>query len=86
MTASVMMRVSPATREKVTRIANDDFGGVTTDEALRRLVDEHWERRALDAMDRFQATDPAGYADYLAELKATEGADAPPIDPWDDEA
>lgn len=33
-------------------------------------------------MDRFQALDPAGYDDYLAELRALDFADAEPLDEW----
>ncbi len=86
MTATTMMRVSPATRERVMKIAAEDYGGVTADEALQLLADEHWERQALAAMERFRREDPAGYADYMAELGEVEALDAAPLDPWESEA
>jgi hypothetical protein len=79
-----MMRVSPATRARVMQIAAEDYGGVTADEALQRLADEHWERKAIEAMDRFRRDDPQGYADYLGEMREWDAIDAPVSEPWDD--
>lgn len=82
MTATSMMRVSPETRERVMRIAAE-YGGVTADEALRRLADEHWERTALAAMDAYRQADPDGHADYLREAVQLDATPGPALDPWD---
>ncbi len=68
------------------KIATEDFGGVTADEALARLADEHWERQAIAAMDRFRREDPRGYADYLAEMGEWEALSEPALDPWEGQA
>ncbi|AEH10390.1 MULTISPECIES: hypothetical protein [Protofrankia] len=79
-----MMRVSPETRERVLRVAAEDFGGASADETVRRLLDEHWQRKAVAAMDRFRAQDPGGWAEYLAEGRAWSAVDAPVADEaWD---
>lgn len=78
-----MLRVSDETRERVQRVARDDFGGVTADEAVRRLLDEHWETAALAAMERYRAENPQGWNDYLADSDELATADAPINDTWD---
>jgi hypothetical protein len=83
MTATTMMRVSTTTRDRVLAIANEDYGGVSADEAIQRLADEHWECRAVEAMARFRLDDPDGYADYLGELREWEGLDPPVADTWE---
>lgn len=42
-----MLRVSDETRERVQQVAHDDYGGVSADEAVRRLLDEHWMQEAI---------------------------------------
>ena len=81
-----MMRVRSTTRDKVMKIAAEDFDGATADETLQRLIDEHWERKALAAMDRFRREDPDGYADYLHEMNEWDATATAPLDPWHDEA
>lgn len=81
-----MMRVSPETRERVQRVATEDFGGVSADEALRRLLDEHWQARCIAAVARDRAADPDGWAEYLREADEWDRAAAPVTDPWDDVA
>ncbi len=81
--ATSMMRVNPDTRDRIMKIAAEDYGGVTADIALARLADEHWERQAIAAMDRFRREDPRGYADYLAELREWEVLGEPVLDPWE---
>ncbi len=68
------------------KIANEDYGGITADETLQRLADEHWERQALEAMERFRREDPEGYTDYLQEMREWDALGAPATDPWEDEA
>lgn len=61
-----MMRVDDETRDRVLQVAVTDFGGVTVDTAIRRLLDEHWERVAIEKADRLHATDPqAATADLI---------------------
>lgn len=79
---TTMMRVSPETREQVLRVAAEDFGGASADEAIRRLLAEHWQAKAIASMDRFRAEDPNGWTEYLADSEAWERADAPVNDPW----
>ena len=81
---TTMMRVSEETRDSVMRVAAEDFGGATVEETLRRLLDEHWEAKAIAVMDHFRATDPQGWAEYLAEAAALDAASAAPVDGWDE--
>lgn len=77
-----MLRVSDETRERVQRLAREEFGGASADETIRRLLDEHWEAAALAAVERYRADDPQGWAQYLAESEDVAGADAPITDEW----
>lgn len=83
MTATTM-KITTHTRDRVMRIAAEDYGGATADETLQRLVDEHWERRALAAVDAYQRDDPDGYADYIRELTDNDLGGSPDLDPWED--
>lgn len=76
------MRVADETRERVQRLARDEFGGASADETIRRLLDEHWEAAALAAVERYRTDDPQGWADYLAEAEHLAAADAPVTDEW----
>ncbi|WP_239313952.1 MULTISPECIES: hypothetical protein [unclassified Frankia] len=80
---TTMMRVSPETRDRVLRVATEDFMGATADEAVRRLLDEHWQLKAVAVMDRFRVQDPDGWADYLVEAEAWSAADASVNQAWD---
>jgi hypothetical protein len=77
-----MLRVSDETRERVLRIGRQEFGGVSADETVRRLIDEHWRSAAIDALRRYRESDPRGWADYLAEADQLARADAPIADEW----
>lgn len=77
-----MLRVSDQTREKILRISREDFGGVSADETIRRLIDEHWQAKAVAAVRRFREEDPQGWAEYLAEADEVAGADAAMGDDW----
>lgn len=77
------MRVSAETRERVLRIAREEFGGASADETVRRLVEEHWRAAAVAAVDRYRETDPGGWAGYLADADQLAQADAPIMDAWD---
>ncbi|MBN9610221.1 MAG: hypothetical protein BGO26_02015 [Actinobacteria bacterium 69-20] len=80
-----MLRVSDETRERVQRLARMEFGGVSVNEAIERLLDEHWENAALVAMARFRTEDQQGWAEYLAEAEGLAAADAAPVDAWQGE-
>ena len=77
-----MLRVSNQTRERVQRLAREEFGGASADETIQRLLDEHWEAAALAAVERFRTDNPQGWADYLAGAEDLAGADATIIDEW----
>lgn len=73
--STTMMRVSKQTRDLITAIAQQDYGGVPVDEALQRLAKEHWQRRAIEAMDRYREEDPEAWHDYLDEADDLERLD-----------
>ncbi|HWE90781.1 MAG TPA: hypothetical protein VG317_15080 [Pseudonocardiaceae bacterium] len=83
MMAASMSRVSERTEERVMHVGNEDFQGATVDETLPRLLDEHWEAEAVAAMDWFRATDPQGWAEYLAEADEWAEVAVPVADAWD---
>ena len=74
--------MSDETRQRVQRLAREEFGGASADEAIRRLLDEHWESAALAAVERYRMENPQGWADYLAEADELSAADAPITDEW----
>jgi hypothetical protein len=81
---ATMLRVSERTRDRVMQVAADDFGGATAEETLNRLLDEHWEAQAIAAMDRFRASDPEGWSEYLAEADRWDKAQTSVVDTWDE--
>jgi hypothetical protein len=83
---TTMLRVSAETRDRVQRLAEEEFGGASADETVRRLLDEHWEMRAIAAVEAFARDDPEGWETYLADAAATAAADAPVVDGWDEAA
>lgn len=83
---TTMMRVSPETRARVLQVAAEDFDGASADETVRRLLDEHWQAKAIAAMDRFRAEDPEGWAEYLADAESWSAADEPILEEWNEAA
>lgn len=77
-----MLRVSDDTRDRVQRVAREDFGGASADEAIRRLLDEHWEARAVAAVEHYRAENPEAWADYLTEAEEASRSDAMITDGW----
>jgi hypothetical protein len=77
-----MLRVSDETRDRVQQVAREEFGGVSADETIRRLLDEHWQARALAAVREDRLSNSQGWADYLAEAAELTDADAPVTDEW----
>lgn len=81
-----MIRVDESTRDDLTRVASEDLGGATADEAIRRLLAEHWQMKAIAALDAYRASDPEGWAEYVAEADREDQASASAADPWDEAA
>lgn len=79
-----MLRVSEETRKRVQQIGQEEFGGASADETVRRLIDEHWRSAAVAAVYRYRESDPQGWSDYLAEADELAAADAPIGDEWAD--
>jgi hypothetical protein len=77
-----MLRVNDDTRDCVLRIGREEFGGASADETVRRLIDEHWQAKAVAAVRQYRETDPQGWAEYLAEADEFARADTPIADEW----
>jgi hypothetical protein len=67
------IRVDISARDRLARIADDEFHGVSLGEALALLIDEHEMHAAHAAYARLRA-DPAAWAEYQAELDEWDGA------------
>lgn len=65
-------------------MAAEDFGGVTADEAVQRLLDIHWQSKVIAAVVEYQHDDPAGWAQYLGEAGEWDAVQPPVMDPWED--
>jgi hypothetical protein len=83
---SVMIRVDETTRDALTRVAGEDLGGASADETIRRLLAEHWQMKAIAAMDAYRTTDPEGWREYVAAADREDRAFAPAADEWDEAA
>lgn len=83
---TTMIRAELSTRDQLMRVAAEDFGGVTADEALQRLLEEHRQHKMVAVMNAFRETDPAGWQSYLDEADDWDRASAAPLDEWRDEA
>lgn len=59
------MRVTQETRDALARVASEELGGVSLDEALRTVLFEHETRAALARL----AADPQQWAEYQRETK-----------------
>jgi hypothetical protein len=70
------LRVSTQTRDQLAAVAQADFGGVTAESAIQRLLDEHAQLRAIQVMDEYREQDPTGWNDYLSEAHVDSGSDA----------
>jgi hypothetical protein len=81
-----MIRVSEETRDAINKIAKEDFGGVTADEALRRLAREHRRAMWIEQARRLREERPEDWRDATAEMQAiadATAADAVAGDPWE---
>jgi len=61
------------TRERLGAVARRDFGGISQEAALNRLIDEHEMRQVHAAYARLR-DDRAEWADYQQELALTDAA------------
>lgn len=82
-----MIRVSPETRATINEIARNDYGGVSADEALRRLAREHrravWIEQARQLREEQPEVWQAAGAELVDLAEATTG-DGLANEPWDD--
>lgn len=65
------MRVSVPTRDELARVAEDELGGVSLDEALQIVLFEHKTATALARL----AADPQALDDYRAEADGLADVD-----------
>jgi hypothetical protein len=79
-----ILQVSDETRDRLLRIGREEFGGASADETVRRLIDEHWQARAVAAVHHHRETNPQGWAQYLAQADEMADAEAPVTDEWAD--
>ena len=79
---TAMIRVNQATRDRVMQVADEDFGHVTADEAVNRLLDEHWQAKCVAAVAAYRENDPDGWADYLGQAAGWDEANALVADEW----
>ncbi|WP_020522932.1 hypothetical protein [Catelliglobosispora koreensis] len=59
------IRVDQTSRDALAKIANDEMGGVSMDDALKVLLFEHASLAAIAALE----ADPAALAEYRAEAR-----------------
>jgi hypothetical protein len=67
------IKITTELRDRLARLASEDYGGATLAEALRRLLAEHEEREALAAYERLRA-DEDEWASYRNESRLTDNA------------
>lgn len=83
-----MIRVSEETRDAINKIAREDFGGASADEALRRLVREHRRALWIEQARRLREEQPEVWQDATAEvvgIAVAVAGDAVAGDPWEQE-
>lgn len=71
-----MIRTSPETTRRVQRVARDEFGGISADETIQRLLDEHWKAAAVAAVARDRERDPDDWQSYVNAADTDAAADA----------
>jgi hypothetical protein len=83
-----VLRVSSETRDTINKIAREDYGGVSADEALRRLAQEHrralWVAQARQLREEQPEVWGAAAAEAVDLAEATIG-DGLANDLWDDQ-
>lgn len=82
--ATTSVRISSTTRDRLGALARDQYGGISQEAALNRLIDEHEMSRVHAAYERLR-NDPDQWADYQQESSLTDGASADGLgDPRDE--
>ncbi|MGH4015985.1 MAG: hypothetical protein ACRDSL_19100 [Pseudonocardiaceae bacterium] len=73
--ATTTVRMDSCTRDRLAALAREDFGGVSQEAALNRLIDEHEMRQVHAAYARLR-NDPEHWAGYEQELQLTDNTAA----------
>lgn len=83
--STTTVRLDTAVRDELLAVAENDFGGATANEAIRRLIAEHWENKAVAAMDNYRVADPDGWQAYVNDADSFSRQAAPALgdDPWE---
>ncbi|WP_020521797.1 hypothetical protein [Catelliglobosispora koreensis] len=45
----------------------EDFGGVTADEAIRRVLEVQWQGKAIAAVTQYRVDEPERWSEYIRE-------------------
>lgn len=70
MTDTTTLRVKTTTRDRLLAIASADFKGVSADDAIQKLLDEHWKLGCIEDWDRLRAENPDAWDQQLADNRA----------------
>jgi hypothetical protein len=84
-----MIRVSQQTRDTINEIARNDYGGVSADEALRRMASEHKRARWVEQARRLREEQPERWETAVSELvELADGTvgDGLTDDPWHEQS
>lgn len=82
-----MIRVSQETRDTINEIARNDYGGVSADEALRRMAREHKRTLWVEQARRLREEQPEQWdaaASEMVDLAEGTVGDGLADDPWRD--
>lgn len=63
-------KIDTSVRDRLARIAKNDYQGDTLSAALEKLIEEHEQQAALNAYERLRQ-DSGAWADYQEELRLT---------------
>lgn len=78
------VRVDSRTRDRIAAVAREDFGGISQEAALNRLLDEHEMSQVHAAYARLR-DDPDRWAEYRNELGLADGTSVDGLGPATDE-
>lgn len=65
------MQIDSKTRDELAAVAEEDFGGGSLGDAVKRLVKEHKINRIMRRYEELRA-DPQEWASYQAEARLTD--------------
>ena len=69
-----MVRMEPATRDELMKVAADDFGGISANDTVKRLLDEHRKAMMIAAVRAYELEHPQEYDAYLREADEMDAA------------